>query len=70
MKLLAILLITWIDGSQSGFEVPTYMTCGDLMDEALALAKEHSMRHTEMRCVYTDHIIVSPRPMPRPKDLS
>ena len=70
MKLLAILLITWIDGSQSGFNVPTDMTCGDLMDEALALAKEHSMRHTEMRCIYTSQIIVSPRPPPRPKDLS
>ena len=69
MKLLAILLITWIDGSQSGFKLPADMECGDLMDEALALAKEHSMRHTEMRCVYTDQIIVSPRPMPRPKGL-
>jgi hypothetical protein len=67
---LSYLLISWIDGSQSGFKVPAYMTCGDLMDEALALAKEHSMRHTQMRCIYTDQIIVSPRPMPRPKDLS
>ena len=70
MKLLAILLITWIDGSQSGFKLPADMECGDLMDEALALAKEHSMSHTEMRCIYTDQIIVSLRPMPRPKDLS
>jgi hypothetical protein len=70
MKLLAILLITWIDGSQSGYNVPTYMTCGDLMDKALALAKAHDMEHTELRCIYTDQIIVSPRPMPRLKDLS
>ena len=34
MKLLAILLITWIDGSQSGFKLPADMECGDLMDEA------------------------------------
>jgi len=67
MKLLAILLITWIDGSQSGFNVPTDMTCGDLMDEAIALANKHEMEYTEMRCIYTDQIVVSPRPMPRPK---
>ena len=67
MKLLAILLITWIDGSQSGYNVPTYMTCGDLMDEAIALAREHEMRYSVMRCIYTDQIVVSPRPMPRPK---
>jgi len=66
MKLLAILLITWIDGSQSGFKVPAYMTCGDLMDEAIALAREHHMRYSVMRCIYTDQVVVSPRPMPRP----
>jgi len=66
MKLLAILLITWIDGSQSGYNVPTYMTCGDLMDEAIALAHEHEMRYSVMRCIYTDQVVVSPRPMPRP----
>jgi hypothetical protein len=66
MKLLAILLITWIDGSQSGYNVPTYMTCGDLMDEAIALAREHHMRYSVMRCIYTDQVVVSPRPMPRP----
>lgn len=70
MKLLAILLITWIDGSQSGYKLPADMECGDLMDEALALAKAHDMEHTEMRCIYTSQIIVSPRPPPRPKDLS
>jgi hypothetical protein len=69
MKLLAILLITWIDGSQTGFKVPADMTCGDLMDKALVLAKAHDMEHTMMRCIYTDQIIVSPRPMPRPIDL-
>ena len=70
MKLLAILLITWIDGSMSGYNVPTYMICGDLMDEAIALAKANDMEYTMMQCIYTDQIIVSPRPMPRPKDLS
>lgn len=67
---LSYLIISWIDGSQSGFEVPAYMTCGDLMDEAIALAKAHDMEHTEMRCIYENQIIVSPRPPPRPKDLS
>lgn len=66
MKLLAILLITWIDGSQSGYNVPNDMICGDLMDEAIALANEHEMRYLVMRCIYTDQIVVSPRPMPRP----
>ena len=70
MKLLAILLITWVDGSLSGFEVPIDTTCGDLMDEAIALAKANDMEYTIMQCIYTDTIIVSPRPMPRPKDLS
>jgi hypothetical protein len=54
----------------SGYTVPTYMTCGDLMDEAIALAKANDMEYTIMQCIYTDQIIVSPRPMPRPKDLS
>jgi hypothetical protein len=66
MKLLAILLITWIDGSQSGYNVPNDMICGDLMDEAIALANENEMRYLVMRCIYTDQIVVSPRPMPRP----
>ncbi len=66
MKLLAILLITWIDGSQSGYNVPNDMICGDLMDEAIALANKHEMRYLVMRCIYTDQVVVSPRPMPRP----
>jgi hypothetical protein len=66
MKLLAILLITWIDGSQSGYNVPNDMICGDLMDEAIALAREHEMRYSVMRCIYTDQIVVSPRPPKRP----
>jgi hypothetical protein len=66
MKLLAILLITWIDGSQSGYNVPTDMICGDLMDEAIALANENEMRYSVMRCIYTDQIVVSPRPPKRP----
>ena len=66
MKLLAILLITWIDGSQSGYNVPNDMICGDLMDEAIALAHEHHMRYSVMRCIYTDQIVVSPRPPKRP----
>ena len=71
MKLLAILLITWVDGSQSGYKLPADLECGDLMDEAIALAKANDMEYTMMRCIYSvDQIIVSPRPMPRPKDLS
>jgi hypothetical protein len=67
---LSYLLISWIDGSLSGFEVPIDTTCGDLMDEAIALANEHDMGYTMMQCIYTDQIIVSPLPPPRPKDLS
>lgn len=66
MKFLAILLITWVDGSQSGFNVPADMTCGDLMDEAIALADESDMRYSVMRCIYTDQVIVSPKPPKRP----
>jgi hypothetical protein len=67
---LSYLLISWVDGSLSGFEVPADIKCGDLMDEAIALANEHDMAYTIMECIYTDQIIVSPRPPPRPKDLS
>lgn len=67
---LSYLLISWIDGSLSGFEVPTDTTCGDLMDEAIALAKANDMGFEMMQCIYTDKIVVSPRPMPRPKDLN
>ena len=70
MKVLAYLLISWVDGSQSGYKLPADMECGDLMDEAIALAKANDMEYTMMQCIYTDQIIVSPRPMPRPKDLS
>lgn len=69
MKFLAILLITWIDGSQSGFKLPADMECGNLMDHAISLAKANGMEYTMMKCIYTDQIIVSPRPMPRPADL-
>jgi hypothetical protein len=69
MKLLAILLITWIDGSQSGYKLPADMECGDLMDEAIDLAKANDMEYTMMKCIYTDQVIVSPRPMPRPEGL-
>jgi hypothetical protein len=69
MKVLVYLLITWIDGSQSGYKLPADMECGDLMDEAIALAKANDMEYTMMRCIYTDQVIVSPRPMPRPADL-
>jgi hypothetical protein len=69
MKLLAILLITWIDGSQSGYRLPADMECGDLMDEAIALANEHDMGYTIMECIYTDQIIVSPLPPKRPEGL-
>ena len=63
---LSYLLISWIDGSQSGYKLPANLECGDLMDEAIALAKANDMEYTMMRCIYTDQIIVSPRPMPRP----
>jgi hypothetical protein len=66
MKFLAILLITWIDGSQSGYNVPTDMICGDLMDQAITLANENEMRYSVMRCIYTDQIVVSPFPPKRP----
>ena len=69
MKVLVYLLITWIDGSQSGYKLPADMECGDLMDEAIALAKANDMEYTMMRCIYTDQVIVSPRPMPRPNNL-
>ena len=67
---LSYLLISWVDGSLSGFEVPADMKCGDLMDEAIALAKANDMGFEMMQCIYTDKIVVSPRPMPRPKDLN
>jgi hypothetical protein len=69
MKLLAILLITWIDGSQSGYKLPADMECGDLMDEAIALAKANNMEYTMMRCIYTDQVIVSPLPPKKPEGL-
>lgn len=69
MKLLAILLITWIDGSQSGYKLPANLECGDLMDEAIALAKANDMEYIMMKCIYTDQIIVSPFPPKKPKGL-
>jgi hypothetical protein len=63
---LSYLLISWIDGSLSGFEVPADTKCGDLMDEAIALAKANDMGFEMMQCIYTDDIVISPRPKPRP----
>ena len=69
MKLLVILLITWVDGSQSGFELePTY-SCNQAMDDAIALADDVGFEHVRMECIYTDQIIVSPLPMRRPVGL-
>lgn len=67
---LSYLLISWIDGSVSGFKIPADMKCGDLMDTAITLANENDLGYEMMQCIYTDKIIVSPRPMPRPKDLN
>ena len=66
---LSYLLISWVDGSLSGFEVPAEMKCGDLMDEAAALAKANDMGFDMMQCIYTDQLLTSPRPKPRPADL-
>ena len=66
---LSYLLISWVDGSLSGFEVPTDTKCGDLMDEYIALANEHDMGFDMMQCIYTDDLLTSPRPKPRPADL-
>lgn len=66
---LAYLLITWVDGSQSGFKLPAGYPCGDAMDDAIAQARDMGFKYEMMQCIYTDQIIVSPRPMPRPKDL-
>lgn len=69
MKVLAFLLITWVDGSQSGFKLPADYPCGDAMDNAIVQAGEMGFEYTIMRCVYTDQIIVSPRPPKKPEGL-
>jgi len=67
MKVLVILLITWIDGSQSGFALPVDRECADAMDAAISQADEMGMQYEMMQCVYTNTIIVSPRPPKRPE---
>lgn len=67
MKLLVILLITWIDGSQSGFALPVDYECADAMDAAVLQAAAMGMQYEMMQCVQTDTIIASPRPPKRPE---
>ena len=67
MKFLAYLLITWVDGSQSGFKLPADYSCNDAMDDAIAQAGDVSFDYLIMQCIYTDQIIVSPRPPKRPE---
>ena len=69
MKLLVILLISWVDGSHSAFELPATYECGMAMDDARAQAAEMEFEYTKMECIYTDTIIVSPLPPRRPADL-
>ena len=69
MKVLVYLLITWVDGSQSGFKLPADYSCNDAMDNAIAQAAEVSFDYLIMQCIYTDQIIVSPRPLKRPTGL-
>jgi hypothetical protein len=69
MKVLVYLLITWVDGSQSGFKLPADYSCNDAMDNAIAQAGDLSFDYLIMRCIYTDQIIVSPRPPKRPEGL-
>ena len=66
MKMLVILLITWVDGTQSGFELEPSYSCNQAMDDAMALADDVGFEHVRMECIYTDQIIVSPKPMRRP----
>ena len=67
MKVLVYLLITWVDGSQSGFKLPADYSCNDAMDDAIAQAGEVSFDYLIMQCIYTDQIIVSPLPPKRPE---
>lgn len=69
MKLLVILLISWVDGSQSAFELEPSYKCGVAMDDAIAQAAEMEFEYERMECIYTDTIIVSPLPPRRPADL-
>lgn len=69
MKVLVYLLITWVDGSQSGFKLPADYSCNDAMDNAIAQAGDLSFDYLLMQCIYTDQIIVSPRPPKRPEGL-
>jgi hypothetical protein len=66
MKVLVILMISWIDGSHSAFELEPSYECGMAMDDAIAQAAEMEFEYERMECIYTDTIIVSPRPRPRP----
>ena len=70
MKVLMILLITWVDGSQSGFSLPADYDCGTAMNDAIAQAGDLELKYDMMQCVETNKIIQSPYPVPRPKDLN
>lgn len=62
MKFLVILLITWIDGSQSSFGLPTSYKCEDAMTDAIINAHRLGYKYIDMECIYTDTIMVSPQP--------
>ena len=69
MKVLAYLLITWVDGSQTGFKLPADYSCNDAMGNAISQAEGLGFGYLIMQCIYTDQIIVSPRPPKRPEGL-
>lgn len=69
MKVLVYLLITWVDGSQSGFKLPADYSCNDAMEDAIAQAADVSFDYLLMQCIHTDQIIVSPRPPKRPEGM-
>lgn len=66
MKFLVILLISWSDGSYSGFELPADYECNMAMDDAIVQAADMGFDYGRMECIYTDTIIVSPLPPRRP----
>lgn len=69
-KYATILVLTFADGSRTGYTLLTHAECEDLLEEALTIVEEQStLTLTMVQCIDTDVITVSPRPMKKPEGL-
>lgn len=62
MNMLVILIITWMDGSQTFAMPPNGLLCSDYMVRAIIEAHNSGLDYANMECFTTEIIVASSLP--------